>query len=258
MAKVMKPKKHAVYAGTRNLYEGMVWSAKSLVANSSVDEVHFLIEDDEFPYKMPGFCDFMNVKDYIESTFPDSGVNAKTHFTKMAMVRICYPMLLPDIDLVLQLDIDTVVLDDVDELWDTPMDGKWFCATTEWLSGYDPFRSGAYKNVGVCLLNLAQMRADGAQRELVKLLNTRHLNCIEQDALDILGTQRGKSVDMPVRFNENRATGYTDNPAIQHFVGFMDWTTNPNLPRREYLKLYRDKSWDEILEMREKRKKNAK
>ena len=246
--------KHAVYCGTRNLYEGMVWSAKSLVANSSVDEVHFLIEDDEFPFEMPGFCDFMNVREYAEATFPDGTPNANSHFTKMAMMRICYPDLLPDVDLVLQLDIDTVVLDDVDALWDTPMDGKWFCATPERLSGYDPFGSGNYHNVGVCLFNLAQMRADGAQRQLVDLINSRKLWCVEQDALNIAGAMQGKVVDMPVRFNENRATGYTDNPAIQHYVGYMDWTTNPNLPRREYLKLYRDKSWAEILEMRKCRK----
>ena len=242
--------KHAVYCGTRNLYEGMVWSAKSLVANSSVDAIHFLIEDDRFPYEMPDFCDFMNVREYAESVFPDGKPNSNTHFTKFAMVRACYPNLLPDVDMVLQLDIDTVVLDDVDELWDIPMEGKWFSATTEWLSGYDPYHSGAYKNVGVCLFNLAQMRKDGAQQQMVDLMNTRKLWCIEQDALDICGTQHGKSVDMPVRFNENRATGYTDAPAIQHFVGYMDWLTNPNLPRREYLKRYRDKSWDEILEMR--------
>lgn len=242
--------KHAVYCGTRNLYEGMVLASKSLVANSSVDRVHFLIEDDEFPYEMPDFCDFLNIRQYVESVFPDGRPNSDTHFTKMAMARVCYPELLPDVDLVLQLDVDTVVLDNVDELWDIPMVGKWFCATTEWLSGYDPFSSGAYKNVGVCLFNLAQMRHDGAQKKMVNLLNKRKLWCIEQDALDILGTRHGKSVDMPVRFNENRATGYTDNPAIQHFVGYMDWTVNPNLPRREYLKLYRDKSWDEVLETR--------
>ena len=242
--------KHATYCGTRNLYEAMVWAAKSLVANSSVDLIHLLIEDDEFPYELPdGMFEVINVKEYAEATFPDGTINAKTHFTKMAMVRCCYEKILDDVDLLLQFDPDTVVLDNVDEIWDLPMDGKWFAATTEWLSGYDPYNSGAY-NVGVCLFNLKQMREDNAQVQMVELLNTRKLWCIEQDALDILGTQRGKSVDMPVRFNENRATGYTDNPAVQHFVGYMDWTTNPNLPRREYLKLYRDKSWDEILEMR--------
>lgn len=254
MARVAKPKKHAVYAGTRNLYEAMVWSAKSLVANSSVDEVHFLIEDDEFPYEVPEFFDFMNVKDYMEGVFPDSSPNARTHFTKMAMVRACYPRLLHDIDMVLQLDADTVVLDDIDALWELPLDGKWFAAVPETLSGYDPFRSGNYHNVGVCMFNLAQMREDDAQPQLVNFINSQKLFCVEQDALNWCGAMKKKAVDMPVRYNENRATGYTDNPAIQHYVGYMDWTTNPNLPRREYLKLYRDKTWDEILEIRKTRK----
>lgn len=261
MARVAKPKKplkHATYCGTRNLYEPMVWASKSLLANSSVDVVHLLIEDDEFPYELPDCFEICNVKEYAEATFPDSSPNAKTHFTKMAMVRACYPLIFHDVDLILQFDPDTIVLDDVDPIWDLPMEGKWFAATVEYLSGYDPFWSHAYKNVGVCLLNLAQMRADDAQRQLVHLMNTQHLNCVEQDALDILGTKQGKSVEMPVRFNENRATGYTDNPAVQHYVGHMDWTTNPHLPRREYLKLYRDKPWDEIMKLHAKHKTSAK
>jgi len=243
----MAEMKHAVYAGTRNLYEPMAWSAKSLFANSSVDRIHFLIEDDEFPFEMPQFCDFMNVREYAEQTFPDGVcVNADTHFTKMAMVRICYPNLLPDVDKVLQLDADTVVIANVDGLWEIDLDGKWFAATHESLSGYDPFRSGHYQNVGVCMFNLAQMREDKAQAQLVKFINTRRTVCIEQDALNVCGAMRGKAANMPVRFNENRATGYTDDPAIVHFVGYMDWQTNPRLARREYLKLYRDKPWSEI------------
>ena len=38
--------KAAVYTGTQNLYGGMIAAAKSLIANSDVDEVWFLIEDD--------------------------------------------------------------------------------------------------------------------------------------------------------------------------------------------------------------------
>ena len=238
--------KHAVYAGTRNLYEQMVWAAKSLYANSSVDRIHFLIQDDEFPYEMPQFCDFMNVDEYMESSFPDTGANAKTHFTKMAMVRLCYPNLFPDIDRILQLDIDTVVVDDIDPIWDTDMDGKWFAAVHESLSGYDPMHTGHYYNVGVCFFNLEQMREDKIQAELVKWVNCTRSVCVEQDALNAYAVRRGMATDLPIRYNENRACGYTDDPAIVHFVGYLDWETNPNLPRREYLKLYRDKPWSEI------------
>lgn len=239
--------KYVVYAGTPNLYEQMVWAAKSLVANTKIDHIWFLIEDDVFPYELPDFVTCINVKEYEEQKFPPWGKNSRTHFTKMALVRCCYPELLPDVDKVLQLDVDTIVLDDISELWEIDLEGKWFAACWESLSGYDPYKSGHYYNVGVCMFNLAQMREDNAQEQLVNWINTTRANCVEQDALNKLGAMNGKAADLPMRFNENRACGYTDNPAIQHYLGYMDWLTNPNLPRREYLKLYRNKTWEEIL-----------
>ena len=240
-------KKYVVYAGTPNLYEQMVWAAKSLVAHTKVDRIWFLIEDDVFPYELPDFITCINVKEYESRQFPPWGKNSNTHFTKMALVRCCYPELLPDVDMVLQLDVDTIVLDDISPIWETDMEGKWFAACHEAYSGYDPYRSGHYYNVGVCLFNLKQMREENAQQQLVNWINTTKANCVEQDALNKLGAMRGKAVDLPMRYNENRACGYSDNPAIQHYLGYMDWLTNPNLPRREYLKLYRDKTWEEVL-----------
>ena len=240
-------KKYVVYAGTPNLYEQMVWAAKSLVAHTKVDRIWFLVEDDVFPYELPDFITCINVKEYEEEQFPPTGRNSKTHFTKMALVRCCYCELLPDVDVILQLDVDTIVLDDIAPIWDADLTGKWFAACHEAYSGYDPYHSGHYYNVGVCLFNLAQMREDNAQEQVVNWINTVKANCVEQYALNYLGAMCGKAVDLPMRYNENRAVGYTDNPAIQHYLGYMDWLTNPHLPRREYLKLYRDKSWSEVI-----------
>lgn len=249
--------KHATYAGTRNLYEPILWAAKSLVANSSVDKIHLLIEDDEFPYELPeGLFEVYNVSDMMERVFPDGSPNAKTHFTKMALIRVCYCELFPDIDRVLQLDPDTLVMDNIDELWSVDLEGKWFAACSEPLSGYNPYHTEKYYNVGVCMFNLAQMREDNAQAQLVTRINRHVMNCVEQDALNKYVGNR--AVELDTRFNENRACGYTDDPAIVHYLGYMDWQTNPNLPRREYLKLYKDKSWDEIMKMRPKQKKTAK
>ena len=85
--------KYAVYSGTRNLYDQMPWAAKSLIANSSVDKVYFLIEDDEFPHELPDIIECVNVREYALKTFPETGANANTHFTRMALVRCCYPEL---------------------------------------------------------------------------------------------------------------------------------------------------------------------
>lgn len=241
--------KYAVYSGTRNLYEQMPWAAKSLIANSSVDKVYFLIEDDVFPYELPDMIETVNVSDYVMQAFPETCVNGNTHFTRMALVRVCYPELFPDVDKIAQLDIDTVCIDNVDELWNVDISNYWFAAAPELYSGYNPYKADTYYNVGVSVYNLDCMRADNAQPQLVSFINSVKAHCVEQDALNYYGTMYQRITELPMRYNENRACGYSDNPAIVHYVGYMDWVTNPMLPRREYLKLYKDKPWSEIMEL---------
>ena len=65
--------KVAVYAGTRNLYEQMFVCLKSLLANTRMDRVYLLIEDDEFPYSLPDVCRIMNVSE--QQFFPSGSPN---------------------------------------------------------------------------------------------------------------------------------------------------------------------------------------
>ena len=51
----------AVYMGTRNYYPLMVSAAKSLLANTRMDRVWFLIEDDEFPEELPDVIRCKNI-----------------------------------------------------------------------------------------------------------------------------------------------------------------------------------------------------
>ena len=92
----------AVYSGSRNLYPHMVVAAKSLIANSSVDKIYFMIEDDEFPEPLPPLIETINVSG--QTWFPPNGPNMRSQFTYMALCRACYCKLLPeDLDKVLQL-----------------------------------------------------------------------------------------------------------------------------------------------------------
>ena len=51
----------AVYGGTRNVYERMLPAMKSLLMNSNVEKIYFLIEDDIFPYELPKEAECINV-----------------------------------------------------------------------------------------------------------------------------------------------------------------------------------------------------
>ena len=55
--------KVAAYTGTRNLYDGMLASVKSLILHSDVDKIFLLIEDDEFPYELPKCVEVRNISD---------------------------------------------------------------------------------------------------------------------------------------------------------------------------------------------------
>ena len=241
-------KRHAVYSGSRNLYPDMVTAAKSLIANSSVDRVHFLIEDAEFPIDVP---DVIECHDMSGQTwFPESGPNMRTPYTYMAMVRACYCEIFPDLDLVLQLDVDTVCVDDVDPVWETPLDGQWCAMCDETLGTFKPY-GPRYHNCGVALMDLARMRADSAQDMLVGFLNSRKVPYIDQDALNYFG----RVAPMDPRYNECFVVGYSEEPAIVHYCGHSDWQTSSRVARREYIKKYRAMSWASVLKAHDRRVK---
>lgn len=244
MTKPSKPKRHAVYSGTRNLYEHMVPAVKSLVANSSVTDVWLLIEDEEFPYEMPDFVHFIDLSG--QEWFEPGGPNMRSEFTYMAMVRVAYAEIFPDIDRIVQLDVDTVCVDDVDYLWEVDLDDMWLACVEEHLGTYRPF-GPHYFNVGVAAFNLDQIRADNVTGQMVEMLNVRKLWCVEQDTFNIFAVP-GKMAELPVRYNECFVTGYTDNPAVVHFAGARKWWDDPEVPRREHLAKYRAMSWDEVME----------
>lgn len=234
--------KAAVYSGTKNLYRAMVTAAKSLVANSSVDKIYFLIEDNEFPEKLPSFIETVNVSD--QKYFPRNSANYKTPFSYMSLLRVCYTKLFPDLDKILQLDVDTIVVDNIDELWDIDLSGKWFAAVEEKLSAYKPF-GRLYYNIGVAMFNLKQIRDEHVDDILIRYLNTSKTPYIDQDAWN--RHMAGRDVGLATRFNESFVTGYTESPAIVHYAGFKDWQTTTKVSRKEYLKKYRELSWGSIL-----------
>ena len=154
----------AVYSGTRNLYPHMVAAAKSLAANSSVEKIYFLIEDDKFPEALPPLIETINVSG--QTWFPAGGPNMRSQFTYMALVRCCYGKILPkEVDKVLQLDVDTICVDNIDELWDIDMGSKWIIAADEVHNSYWKPYGMQYYNIGVAMFNLAAMRKTYTREE---------------------------------------------------------------------------------------------
>lgn len=235
-------KRHAAYCGTRAIYDDMEVSAKSLIAMSDVDVVHFVIEDPEFPRELP---DIVQVHNQADQTFfaPD-GPNMESGYTYMAMMRIALCHVLPRVPIVLSLDADTICEQDVSAIWDLPVGDCYFSATPEW------HRTGnglLYCNAGVVLYNLRKLR-DGKADECIDVLNRRRYTWLEQDVGNYLC--QGRIHEMPSEYNSN---WWTDKNAagarIVHFAGIPrdNWIHDPRV------NYWRSKPWDEIMAMHAER-----
>lgn len=229
-------KRVAVYAGTRNLYNMMELSAKSLLAHTSVDEIIFLIEDDKFPRQLPPCIRTMNVRE--QHYFTPDGPNYNSMWTYMVLMRAALPLLLPDYDTVLSIDCDTLVREDVSAIWDTDLSNAYFAACIE--SRNAPTRAlYPYYNCGVILMNLDKLRKDGMAQKVIDSINTTFYQWNEQDALNEFCQDH--IATLPSRYNAFHCTDVPDRVAIRHYVG------NEIVKNRFYtdaknagLKLYRE------------------
>lgn len=231
--------KVACYSGTRNLYSDMVPAIKSLLHNSDVDKIYLLIEDDEFPEYLPPEVEIINVTDEKYAFFAKDGPNYNSSWTYMILFRVCLSKIFPEIDKILNLDVDTIVVDNINDIWDMVPDDKYFGAVREYNSHNRPY-GPIYYNIGVAVYNLKKIREDHIDDLLIRFINTQKLNYPEQDAWNKFGVWNEQ--ELPIKYNESPYTGYTDNPCIVHLSGSSDST----IPRREYKRKYAEMSWEDV------------
>lgn len=243
----MQEEKVVVYSGTRNLYPHMETACKSLIANSQVDSVILLIEDDEFPHTTPGFVKSLNVSK--QGYFTKDGANWNTPYTYMSLMRVTYSKLFPELPKILQLDVDTIVMDDLAPLWDIDLTGYYFAAVEEKIGTWGPkdFGMDQYYNIGVAMFNLDEIRDDHVDDDLIRYLNKKRFKYIDQDAWNYVG--EAKSLSLSARYNEAFCTGYTNDPAVVHYASgtIRTWWDDIRIPRLEHLKTYQDMSWDDAI-----------
>lgn len=218
-----------VYAFTINYLPKALPSIRSLMEHNPKAKLFIVTEADEVDIPYPHTV--INVKD--QKWFPRTGVNYHNQFTYINLLKVVYPTLLT-VNKVIHLDCDTIITESLDPLWKTDIKGKWFAACPEYKGRYHPFGE-MYYNMGVALINLAQMRKDNIEGSMVNYLNTVKQPYADQDAWNKYAIEQDKAIPIDIRYNECFATGETDNPAIVHYCGYISWFEAQNIPRRAYL-----------------------
>ena len=107
----------------------MLTAAKSLLMYSNVEKIYFLIEDDIFPYELPQEIECMNISN--QTYFPSDGPNFNNVCTYMVLIRAAYTKIFPDLDRILSIDMDTVVNENISDLWDLDLTNYYLAAVEE-------------------------------------------------------------------------------------------------------------------------------
>ena len=225
--------KAAVYAGTRNLYPDMVTAAKSLAMHSSVDTIWFLIEDPVFPLPVPNYVHCLDVSQQI--WFSKYGPNVYKLWSWMVLMRAVIPKIFPEYDKILSLDVDTIVNDNIDELWDLDLDSYYLAGALE------PEKSKSnepYINMGVAMFNNRMFIETKMVEKAILCLNRDHYRFAEQDCLNLIC--KGHILTFPATYNSHKWTEEVENPKIIHYAGKQNWN-------KEHLVVkYQNIPWDKV------------
>lgn len=223
-----------VYSLTRNVYEWLLPSVRSLAEHDPKAKVYILCEDDVFPFDLPIKANIINISQ--QNFFPEIGAHRTEAFGGyINHLKLRYPDILP-VNKVIHLDIDTIICDSLADMWKVDVTDKWYAAVPESQKWYRPY-GDTYFNMGVALINLAQMRKDNAADYMSEFLLTTNQPYADQNAWNRYADR--KAVVLDKRFNESPVTGKTESPAIIHYCSIPDWWTNKSMDRAEYLERYR-------------------
>ena len=226
---------NVVYSGTRNLYPALRGAIRSLIEYNRDVKIYVFAEDDELPYKIPVDHEIINMSG--QTYFGPDCPNRHNQFTYMAMIRCATAEILSDVDKVIQLDVDTIICDSLQPLWETDLTGKWIGWCQEHFGGYKPYGE-KYYNFGVAVMNLKQMREDGLPQKCVKEMNENVYRFIDQDIMNYFAVP-DMTVDIPMRFNESFCCGFSPNPAVIHYAGYPDWYESTTVPRGQWKDMWK-------------------
>lgn len=208
--------KVAVYAGTRNIYDQMYVCMKSLLLNNKMDRVFLLIEDDEFPYPIPENVHVVNVSE--QKWFVPGSPNYGSKWSYMTMLRCVFGDMFPNEDKILWLDCDTIVDEDITDLFEMNMDGYMYAGAMEPNKCKDVFR---YINCGILVMNLDMIRRLNREQEMVMFLNQYEFNFPDQDIINLLC--QGWIRLIGSEYNANPFTTPCQRPKIYHFAAMNNF-----------------------------------
>jgi lipopolysaccharide biosynthesis glycosyltransferase len=175
----------------------------------------------------------------------------------MTFARFLIPKIFLDAAKVLYLDPDILVLDDLEVLWETDLEGAVLGAVEDHIDALlkigeprlnEVPRVQSYFNAGVLLINVARWREDRISERALEYLNKHPRSpYADQDALNVACDGVWKKLDGRWNFHdhhfEKKLSEMTERPGIVHFVtNLKPWKPSSNSPNYAFYDSFRSRT----------------
>lgn len=250
---------HVLYASDENYIRHAAASMLSLLDHNRDAEsitVHFLsmgvteesrqaVRDLAAPFgREVCFYELGDLRRWFDFSFDARG------FAQSTLARLFMARVLPEtVDRVIYIDCDTVILDSLQDMFDTPMGNNYLGMVAEPTSNKARRRqlgmpdSQPYFNAGILLVNLKLWREENAENTVLCYYRDKGGNLIAPDQDAINGAFVGRILELAPRYNYGSVQLYyswkaqkkishptpvmsekeylagTEKPAIIHFLG---------------------------------------
>lgn len=200
--------------------------------------------------------DFFNTLDWKFIEVPSDmfdGFPVVKRYPKQIYYRLAAYLLLPNIDKILYLDVDTIVINSLKDLYEQDFENNWFIACTHTsflLTKLNQFRLGIplkenipYVNTGVMMMNLCSLRKFVKFEEIRSFMDSKRsfLWLPDQDILTSLYGNKVKIVNSLV-YNISDRTIIFNNINFSKSKIDIDWVKNNTVVIHYFGK---NKPWNE-------------
>lgn len=238
------------YSANKGIFHGLLMSVLSVASNCS-DSLRVIVLSMDLPeYKAdfvspsPSQMEILNavLKSYNPDSFAEikdltetyknnllGGKNDKSGYTPYAHLRVLSDLLDDMPDKLIYLDVDTICVKDIKELYDVDIGDCEFGAVPDKMGTF--WINRRYCNSGVLLINMPAVKISGLFEKCRRYMYKRRMIMPDQSSLNKFVK---KKYFLPRKFNEQRDR--RDDTVIKHFCQGIRW-----LP---FFHIYNVKQWE--------------
>ncbi|MDY3845424.1 MAG: glycosyltransferase [Eubacteriales bacterium] len=228
---------NVMYSGNRGVLDGLLISLSSLCARTTQSVCVYVLTMDltdvNKKYTPITEADAESICRILKSKNDQSSVslldcreiylkylqhspNAENSYTPYALLRLLSDRIDEIPDKILYLDTDTVIVGDIEELYDIDVDNYEYAAVRDYIGKF--FFGFGYINSGVMLLNMKKIRESGMFSRATQLCAEKKIFLADQSAINSCTQSR---LLLNRRFNEQKRC--FENTVIRHFSMTVKW-----------------------------------